>query len=275
MNPKSNPALTFRDVRVRFNGVVAVDLAQLDLFRGSDLAVFLGPNGAGKSSLINAATGYATVQPPGKVVLENGECFELSTLSRDKIVRAGVARTFQTPVIFPSLTVEESLLIAAAMGKRNSSLRRIVSLFRSLKYDRKSALLVQYLIEELKLGAVAQVRMGELPFVMLRRAELARALAVQPRILFLDEPSAGADESETAFLVNVISSKLHEMIPSLFAKGLYRQSDLAIGLVTHDPTLLDGLAHSCSGEPMTYYFERGQLKSSCPLRQWLKSSKTS
>ena len=275
MKSESNQVLRFRDVRVQFDGVVAVNLAQLDLFNGSYLVVFLGPNGAGKSSLINAATGYATVQPPGTVVLENGKCFDLSKLSRDRIVRAGVTRTFQTPVIFSSLTVEESLLMAAVMGKPNSSLRRLASLFRPLKRDRKSALLVECLLEGLELGAVAQTRMGELSFVMLRRAELARALASQPRILFLDEPSAGADGVETNFLINLITCKLPEMIPLLFKKGLYRQTHLAIGLVTHDRVLLEGLVRSCSNEPMTHYFERGQLKSSCCLGEWLNSTKTS
>jgi branched-chain amino acid transport system ATP-binding protein len=275
MKPESCPVLRFRDVRVQFDGVLAVDVPELDLFKGSDLVVFLGPNGAGKSSLINAVTGYATVQSPGKVLLENGDCFELSKLSRDRIVRAGVTRTFQTPVIFPSLTVEESLLMAAVMGKPNSPLRRLASLFRPLKCDRKSAMLVACVLEGLELETVAQTRMDELSFVMLRRAELARALASQPRILFLDEPSAGADESETNFLINLITRKLPEMIPLLFKKGLYRQTHLAIGLVTHDRALLGGLARSCSDEPMTHYFERGQLKSSCRLGSWLNATKTS
>jgi branched-chain amino acid transport system ATP-binding protein len=254
---------------------MAVDLPQLDLFNGSDLVVFLGPNGAGKSSLINAVTGYAAVQPPGQIILENGERFELSKMSRDGIVRAGVTRTFQTPVIFPSLTVEESLLIAAVMGKPGPSLRRLTSLFRSLEYDRKSAMLVRCLIEELKLGEVAQVRMDRLSFVMLRRAELARCLAVQPRVLFLDEPSAGADQAETNLLVNFISCRIHEMIPALFEKGLYRQTELAIGLATHDRALLDGLLRACSREPMTHSFERGRLQSSCPLGQWPNDPTTS
>ncbi len=267
----SSPTLRFRGVKVRFDGVTALDLAELDVFDKSRVAIFLGPNGAGKSSLINAATGYVTVQAPGKVTFENGIQCELSGLSRDRIVRMGIARTFQTPALFPSLTLEESLLLPAVLGRPASLSRRLVSLFRHPKFHGAAPDLVELLVKEFALDSVVTARMDELPFSMLRRAELARALAVQPRVLFLDEPSAGADESETNFLIELIACKLPEMIRSLFEKGQYRYPDLAVGLVTHDRALLDGLARNCSHEPMVHYFERGQLKTSSSLGLWLNS----
>jgi branched-chain amino acid transport system ATP-binding protein len=271
MKSDSLPLVRFRDVRVQFDGVVAVDLVHLDLFTQSRLEVLVGPNGAGKSSMINAATGYARVRRPGKIILENGDSFELSRFSRDRIVRAGVARTFQMPALFPSLTVEESLLLAAVLGKPGLLARRLLSLLHVPKHDRKSATLVESLIKEFGLESVAQARMDELSFVMLRRAELARALAVQPRILFLDEPSAGADETEIGFLIGLLTRKLPDMIRSLFEEGLYRYADVSVGLVTHDLVLLKGLAHACPDEPMAHYFEGGQLKTTCRLQQWLSS----
>src|SRR4051794_16470507 len=71
MKPESFPMLRFRGVQVRFDGVTALDLAELDVFDQSRLAIFLGPNGGGKSSLINAVTGYVPVRAPGKIIFEN------------------------------------------------------------------------------------------------------------------------------------------------------------------------------------------------------------
>jgi branched-chain amino acid transport system ATP-binding protein len=250
-----------------------LDLAELEVFDQSGLAIFLGPNGAGKSSLINAATGYVPIQAPGKVIFENGVRYELSRLSRDRIVRSGIARTFQTPALFPSLTVEESLQLAAILGKPTGQSRRFISLFRQPKSHGSAVVLAGHLIEELGLQAVRQARMDELSFPMLRRVELGRALASQPRLLLLDEPSAGADGSETKLLVGLITHKLPEMIRLLFEKGLYRYPTLAIGLVTHDRVLLEGIAAGCCQEPVAHCFERGQLKTTCRLRHWLNSTK--
>ena len=272
MKEETFSVLKFRNVRVQYDGIIALDLAELDLFKGSRFDILLGPNGAGKSSLINAVTGYAKVRSPGKIIFENGVRFELSTLSRDSIVCAGISRTFQIPALFHSLTVEESLFLAAVLGKRTMFARKLLSLLRSPRGDKKATQLVKLLIREFALESVAQARMDELPFAVLRRAELARALATQPRILFLDEPSAGADEAEKDFLIDFLASKLPEMIRLFSAQGLYRNADLAIGLVTHDRALLTGLLRACLDQPVTHCFERGHLKSSCRLGEWMKNT---
>ena len=176
------------------------------------------------------------------------------------------------PVIFHSLTVEESLLLAAILSKQTVFARKLLSLLRSPYEDECSLQLVKFLLRELSLETVAKARMDELPFAVLRRAELARALASQPRVLFLDEPSSGADDAEKDFLVNFLAFKLPKMIDYLSGQGLYRNPDLAIGLVTHDRGLLNGLLRSCTDEPMTHYFERGEKKSSQRLGEWLKDT---
>ena len=271
MSLETRAVLQFRNVRIRFGAVVALDLPELDLFADGRLAVLLGSNGAGKSTLINAATGYAQTGRSCRITLVNGKRTELVGLSRDRIVRRGVARTFQSPACFQSLTVEEAMLLTAGYCTTYGPCRRVASLFRSPGGDRHVRLLVDALIDELGLGPVARTRMSELPFVTLRRAELARTLAGQPAVLFIDEPSAGADRAEVAFLLDLLCGRLPKIVTSLAQLGLYCQNSPLIGLVTHDRMLLDGLVQRSTPEPTAHFFEAGRLQSTGPLKQWLAS----
>ncbi len=200
-------SLTVHDVSVRFGGLTAVDAASFTVESGS-VTGLIGPNGAGKTTLFNVITG---LQAPsgGTVTLDDRDLRKAKPYKR---ARLGIARTFQRLEAFGSLTVRENVLVAAEMRRRWST----------TKYD--AAEETETILGRVGIQHLADARAEDLPTGNARLVEVARALAVKPSVLLLDEPSSGLDESET----DVLGVLMHALA----------QEGLAILLVEHDMPLV-------------------------------------
>jgi branched-chain amino acid transport system ATP-binding protein len=195
-------------VTVQFGGVTAVDDASLSV-EGGAVTGLIGPNGAGKTTLFNVITGLQ--QPTkGRVRFRNHDVTKASVNSRAK---AGMGRTFQRLEAFGSLTVRENVLVAREIhaGAR-SWLRR--------RPDR----VVDELIERVGLTSYVDHRADSVPTGVARLLEMARALAIEPSLLLLDEPSSGLDEAET--------DAFGQLLTALAADGV------AVLMVEHDMDLV-------------------------------------
>jgi branched-chain amino acid transport system ATP-binding protein len=170
--------LKVRNVTVRFGGNVALDNVALDAAPG-EVTGLIGPNGAGKTTLFNVITGLLAPQR-GEVRLDGVDLTRLAPFRR---ARAGMARTFQRLELFSLLTVRENVELAAALRRTGGS--------------RGAAGKAGALLDLVGLSDVADVRSDELSTGRARLVELARALATDPRVLLLDEPASGQDETET------------------------------------------------------------------------------
>jgi branched-chain amino acid transport system ATP-binding protein len=196
--------LEVRDVTVRFAGVVALESTSVAVDPGR-VTGLIGPNGAGKTTLFNVVTG---LQAPtsGRVVLDGTD---ITRSKPHRRARRGIARTFQRLETFGSLTARDNVLVALEMRRR----------WWPERYAPMA--LSDELLERVGLSAVADdIKVEAMPTGTARLVEVARALAVAPKVLLLDEPSSGLDDRETR--------ALGELLRRLASDGL------AILLVEHD-----------------------------------------
>jgi branched-chain amino acid transport system ATP-binding protein len=199
--------LAVEDVTRRFGGIVALADVSLGVEKG-EIVGLIGPNGAGKTTLFNLIT--RLYRPNSGRILYDGK--DLTRTPAYRIVRLGIARTFQNVVLFQNMTVLENLLVGAHSQLRPFSERR----------GRKQA---QEMLEYVQLGDLGGRLPGGLPFGTLKRVELARALVAKPTLLLLDEPAGGLNHEEVGELVEVI-------------RRLRRDFDLTILLVEHHMQLV-------------------------------------
>jgi branched-chain amino acid transport system ATP-binding protein len=181
------PLLELRNVTRRFGGVVALDDVSLDVEHG-EIAGLIGPNGAGKTTAFNVIT--RIYKPDEGDVVFAGESL-LSTPPHG-VVRRGIARTFQNTEVFPSLTVRENVLVGAHSRAGLFSERR-------LRAEADEAL------EYVELERLAERAAAGLPYALLKRLEIARALIAEPKLLLLDEPAGGLSHEEVDELAGFIT----------------------------------------------------------------------
>lgn len=183
--------LETEDLCKYFGGLRAVDGLNLEVEKGKILGL-IGPNGAGKTTVFNLITGY--LRPTRGLVRFNGE--RIDGLEPHRIVKKGIARTFQIVRPFTELSVLENVLVA--YGHRYYDTAKVILGYGSAKQECLGILNFVGLIDRKDMIAKA------LPIGLLRRLEIARALALKPSLLLLDEPAAGLTEEELSELKDLI-----------------------------------------------------------------------
>ena len=206
--------LTVNDVGVRFGGVVALDELSFVVEPGR-ICALIGPNGAGKTTLFNVLS--RLYQPnTGRVTFDG---HDLLAVPAHRIAHLGLARTFQNVALFPALTALENVMAGAhAIGR--SGFGRSMLRLGAAREERSLRERCLSLLARLDLAHLAHRPVAGLPFGTLKRIEFARALAVEPRLLMLDEPANGLTHSEVDQLGETIRS-------------IRDQFDLTILLVEH------------------------------------------
>jgi len=211
--------LEVRNVSKSFGSLVAVSGVSLNVARG-ELRAVIGPNGAGKTTFFNLISGFF---PPtsGSIVFDGSDITAMSAAAR---VRNGMARTFQITEIFPEVSVYENVRVAAevAAGLR---LRPWIARHDAVRIARR----IDEILELAGLASKATRRVGELAHGDQRAAEIAMSLALNPRLLLLDEPTAGMGDQETFYVTSLI-------------RKLHRNGGYTIVLIEHDMRVVFHLA---------------------------------
>jgi branched-chain amino acid transport system ATP-binding protein len=186
-------------VTVRFGGVIALDGVAFNITL-SRICGLIGPNGAGKTTLFNCISRLCEPSE-GEIRFEGSS---LGRMPRHQIARLGVARTFQNLALFSSMTVRQNICVGAHALTRGGFFASAFTLPRARYAEREIGKLADALIAECRLESVADRLVGELPFGLKKRVELARALAISPKLLLLDEPAAGLNHEEVDALAGEI-----------------------------------------------------------------------
>ncbi|GAC1350903.1 MAG: ABC transporter ATP-binding protein [Ktedonobacteraceae bacterium] len=218
------PLLSIEGISVRFAGVKALTDVSFQVLPGELFAV-IGPNGAGKTSLFNVLS--RVYQPvAGQVTFAGRDLLRLRT---HQVARVGIARTFQNLGQFPNTTVLDYLLLGRHTRMRSGIVLGGIYLGMTRNEERKNRAHCLHLLELLGLERMRDAPLRSLPYGLQKRADLARALALEPKLLLLDEPAAGLSLEETEDIASVILD-------------IKEQLNVTQILVEHDMALVMGIA---------------------------------
>ncbi len=211
--------LDISDLGIAFGGIKAVDGVSFAVRPGEIVSV-IGPNGAGKTTLVNMISGlYRPSQ--GQVRLDGRD---ITAMEPHLLARLGLSRTFQNLQLFGDMTLLENVMVGHHLRERAHVLPDLFALSSSRRSTRASADNALALLRRVRLDKGAYREARAMSYGALKRLEIARALALEPRILLLDEPAAGCNAVETA--------EIDELIAEVAASGV------AILLVEHDMKLV-------------------------------------
>lgn len=203
----------------RFGGITALEDISFAVRKG-DITGVIGPNGAGKTTLFNIVTGIYS-QTSGTVSFEGAD---ISSLPAEKLAARGLVRTFQNIELFGNMTVLENVMLGLHTGSHSGLLSCMFKMPWHLREEQRIRAIALEWLEYCGITDLADQKASNLPFGKGRLLEIARAMAVKPRIMLMDEPAAGLNNRETAELAQLIRR--------------IREAGVTVVLVEHDMELV-------------------------------------
>lgn len=211
--------LAVEDIGISFGGLVAVDKVGFQVEAGQVFSI-IGPNGAGKTTLFNLVTGI--YKPSRGEVRLGGE--RVTGLAPHLLTRRGMSRTFQNLQVFFRMSAVENVMVGCHLSEKTGFLADLLGLPSVTRQNRETRATALALLERVGLKDVADVSASSLPYGALKRLEIARALAANPKVLLLDEPAAGCNAVETEAIDELI--------------GEIAKSGIGVVLIEHDMKLV-------------------------------------
>ena len=208
----------------RFGGLLAVNDFSFELEEGS-ISSIIGPNGAGKTTLFNCITGFYT---PEEGVIEFKDR-QIQALRTDQVTQMGIARTYQNIRLFANMTALENIMVGMHSRLKTFWFESVIGTRRFREEEKQALLKAQELLEFVNLKGLGDQVARNLPYGAMRRLEIARALASDPDLLLLDEPTAGMNNQESAELTG-------------FIRKLRDESGITILLIEHDMRVVMGIS---------------------------------
>lgn len=211
--------LRVSDITQVFGGLTALDNVSL-MVRKGDITGVIGPNGAGKTTLFNIITGIYE-QTSGTIHLEDRN---ITGFAPERLARLGMVRTFQNIELFSQMSVLENVMVGLHTRSRSGILACALKLPGHIREERAIRERAMRWLDFVGIADMARIQAGNLPFGKGRLLEIARAMALEPYIILMDEPAAGLNSRETAELASLIRK--------------VRESGITVALVEHDMELV-------------------------------------
>jgi branched-chain amino acid transport system ATP-binding protein len=224
VNGQAEPILQVDDVHLSFAGIRALRAVSFDVGAG-ELFAIIGPNGAGKTSLFNCLSGLYRPQRGSIRFLGR----QLVGAKPDRIARAGIARTFQNIELFENLTVLDNLMLGRHVHVAYGTPSALLWLGKARREESSHRRMVEDIVDFLEIEPYRRQPVGVLPYGIKKRVELGRALAMEPKLLLLDEPVSGMNVEETEDMARFILDIREELA-------------IALVLVEHDMGVVMDLA---------------------------------
>lgn len=220
--------LKVKDLTKNFGGLTAVSDININI-KENELIGLIGPNGAGKTTLFNLLTGVYKPSEGSIEFTSNGTTHELSGKKTHEIGELGISRTFQNIRLFNQLTVLDNVLIAMHSQRKENLLDTFFRTNRFYNSEKEMKERAMDLLEVFDLHKIYANKASNLPYGDQRKLEIVRALATKPKLLFLDEPAAGMNASESKNLTRLIY-QIHDTY------------DTAVVLIEHDMNVIMNIA---------------------------------
>ncbi len=198
--------LLTKKVTKRFGGLVAVSDLDVEI-KELSIHSIIGPNGAGKTTLFNCVTGFYRPEV-GEILFNNRS---LAGLLPDRIVRLGISRTYQNIRLFPNLTVMENILVGLHVHLKAGFFGIVAGTPSTQQEEKRAAEDARHILKFVNLSGKGDFLAKNLPYGDQRRLEIGRALAARPKLLLLDEPTAGMNPRETQDMMDFIRHLREEL----------------------------------------------------------------
>ena len=219
-----NSLISFNNVNLNFGGVNALTEVSFDIKEKSLFAI-IGPNGAGKTSIFNCISGI--YRPTSGIVKVFDQ--DIKTMRPDAIANLGVSRTFQNIELFENMTTLDNILIGAHRHIDYGSIAGLLFSKKARKEEEKARKIAEDIIDFLEIEEYRYSYILSLPYGIQKRIELARALAMKPKVLLLDEPAAGMNNEETEDIAR-------------FILDIHEELGVTVVLIDHDMNMVMDIA---------------------------------
>ena len=216
--------ISFKNVNLKFGGVQALKDVSFDIVENSLFAI-IGPNGAGKTSILNCINGIYKSTSGSIDIFDK----DIVNLQPDEIANMGVSRTFQNIELFENMTTLDNILIGAHRHVNYGPIRSLLFSKKVRDEEEKARQITENVIDFLEIEEYRYSYILSLPYGIQKRIELARALAMEPKVLLLDEPAAGMNNEETEDIAR-------------FILDIHEELGVTVILIDHDMNMVMDIA---------------------------------